>query len=187
MPNAIKGRIFNIQRFSIHDGPGIRTIVFFKGCFMRCAWCCNPESQAWDFETMVTGGIPKTVGRDVTVGEVLEEVRRDRMYYRRSGAGGLTLSGGECLAQPDFAVSLAKALEEGAKSAYGAVMKPTEGTILTVARESVEYAVSRINEESTVESLFKDLVTEMDASLKRTPEILTVLAGSKARAEKIVT
>ena len=47
-----KGRIFNIQRFSIHDGMGIRTIVFFKGCYMRCAWCCNPESQRYEIETL---------------------------------------------------------------------------------------------------------------------------------------
>ena len=56
-----KGRIFNIQRFSIHDGPGIRTIVFFKGCFMRCAWCCNPESQSYDIQVMQENGKEKTL------------------------------------------------------------------------------------------------------------------------------
>ena len=103
------GRIFNIQRFSIHDGPGIRTIVFLKGCPLRCRWCCNPESQDWKPETIVTAGISKPVGRDVTVGEVLEEISRDRVYYNRSGGGGLTLSGGECLWQPDFSEALLKA------------------------------------------------------------------------------
>ena len=44
----VKGRIFDIQKFSIHDGPGIRTIVFLKGCIFRCQWCCNPESQNFD-------------------------------------------------------------------------------------------------------------------------------------------
>lgn len=107
-----KGRIFNIQRFSIHDGPGVRTIVFLKGCPLRCRWCCNPESQEWKFETMVTGGVPKPVGRDVTVEEVLEEIRRDQVYYRRSGFGGMTLSGGECLWQPDFSEALLKAAKE---------------------------------------------------------------------------
>ena len=52
MSSKETGRIFNIQRFSIHDGPGIRTIVFFKGCYMRCAWCCNPESQRYEIETL---------------------------------------------------------------------------------------------------------------------------------------
>ena len=47
-----KGRIFDIQRFSIHDGPGIRTIVFLKGCVLRCRWCCNPESQSYEIEQM---------------------------------------------------------------------------------------------------------------------------------------
>ena len=107
-----KGRIFNIQRFSIHDGPGVRTIVFLKGCPLRCRWCCNPESQEWEIQTMTTGGVAKTVGRDVTVEEVLEEIRRDHIYYRRSGFGGMTLSGGECLWQPDFSVALLRAAKE---------------------------------------------------------------------------
>lgn len=70
---------------------------------------------------------------------------------------------------------LGYALELGVKQAYTSVMTPTEGTILTVAREAVEYAVSRLNSKSTVQSLFADLVKEMNASLKRTPEILPVL------------
>ena len=73
------------------------------------------------------------------------------------------------------AKTLAKALEKGVEQAYGSVMTPTEGTILTVAREAVEYAVSRINSKSTVQSLFSDLVKEMNASLERTPEILPIL------------
>ena len=106
-----KGRIFNIQRFSIHDGPGIRTIVFFKGCFMRCAWCCNPESQAYEIQRMVENGKEKTVGKDVTVEEILPEILADRAFYRRSG-GGVTLSGGEILGQPDFARDLLRACKE---------------------------------------------------------------------------
>ena len=106
-----KGRIFNIQRFSIHDGPGIRTIVFFKGCYMRCAWCCNPESQRYEIETLIEGGKAKTVGRDVTVSDIMPEILSDMPYYRRSG-GGVTLSGGEVLAQADFAAELLKACKE---------------------------------------------------------------------------
>ncbi len=106
------GRIFNIQRFSIHDGPGIRTIIFLKGCPLRCRWCCNPESQDWKPETIVTDGISKPVGRDVTVKEVMEEVLRDRVYYNRSGLGGMTLSGGECLWQPEFSEALLRAAKE---------------------------------------------------------------------------
>lgn len=102
----VTGRIFNIQRFSIHDGPGVRTIVFLKGCPLRCKWCCNPESQDYKPETIITGGVSKNVGRDVTVAEVMEEIERDRVYYRRSGFGGVTLSGGECLWQPAFSEAL---------------------------------------------------------------------------------
>ncbi len=105
------GRIFNIQRFSIHDGPGIRTIVFFKGCFLRCAWCCNPESQEREIQTMIEGGKGKTVGRDVTVADIMPELLSDLVYYRRSG-GGITLSGGEILCQREFAKSLLMACKE---------------------------------------------------------------------------
>ena len=107
----VKGRIFDIQKFSVHDGPGIRTIVFFKGCVLRCRWCCNPESQHYEIETMVVDGKEKTIGRDVTVGEVLLEISQDRTFYRRSG-GGVTLSGGEALCQPDFGEALLRGLKE---------------------------------------------------------------------------
>lgn len=107
----VQGRIFDIQKYSIHDGPGIRTIVFLKGCRLRCRWCCNPESQEYRIQQMTIGGKTKTVGEDVTVGEVMQEVLKDRPYYRRSG-GGLTLSGGESLCQPEFARALLQAAKE---------------------------------------------------------------------------
>lgn len=105
------GRIFDIQKYSIHDGPGIRTIVFLKGCPLRCRWCCNPESQSFEVQNMVVNGENKIIGRDVTVAEVMEEILKDSFYYRRSG-GGVTLSGGECLMQPEFAVSLLRACKD---------------------------------------------------------------------------
>ena len=101
----VKGRIFDIQKFSIHDGPGIRTIVFLKGCIFRCQWCCNPESQNFDIENMIVAGKNKVIGQDITVREVLEKIKQDRPYYKRSG-GGITLSGGECMCQPEFAKAL---------------------------------------------------------------------------------
>lgn len=109
--NNIKGRIFNIQKFSVHDGPGIRTIVFLKGCAFRCRWCCNPESQNFDIENMTVDGKTKVVGKDVTVGEVMDEIVKDLPYYIRSG-GGVTLSGGESLLQPDFAVGILQACND---------------------------------------------------------------------------
>lgn len=112
-----KGRIFNLQRFSIHDGPGIRTIVFFKGCYMRCAWCCNPESQEYAVQTLIENGREKTVGRDVTVEEIMPEILADMPFYRRSG-GGVTLSGGEFLTQHEFARELlARCKDEGLHTA----------------------------------------------------------------------
>ncbi len=109
----VSGRIFDIQRFSVHDGPGIRTIVFLKGCALRCKWCCNPESQKSEIQTMIQGGKEKLVGRDVTVADVLKTVKQDMPYYRRSG-GGMTLSGGEMLCQSDFAYALLRSAKEAA-------------------------------------------------------------------------
>lgn len=109
----VSGRIFDIQKFSVHDGPGVRTIVFLKGCALRCRWCCNPESQKSEIQTMMQNGKEKTVGRDVTVADVLKIVKQDIPYYRRSG-GGMTLSGGEMLCQSDFAYALLRAAKESA-------------------------------------------------------------------------
>ncbi|HOI75908.1 MAG TPA: glycyl-radical enzyme activating protein [Syntrophales bacterium] len=156
------GTIFDIQRFSVHDGPGIRTTVFFKGCPLRCAWCANPESQerlpqlllrdsrctacgrclaacperalritkesrrriAWKkctqclrcVEACETGALSIS-GREATVGEIVNELERDRAFYESSG-GGVTLSGGEPLLQPEFAVRLlARCREAGLHTA----------------------------------------------------------------------
>ncbi|QAT43401.1 glycyl-radical enzyme activating protein [Aminipila luticellarii] len=103
-----RGIITEIQRFSVHDGPGIRTLVFLKGCPLRCKWCCNPETQVMESQNVMDSGDPKIVGKTVTVAEIMEEVRKDSIYYRRSG-GGITLSGGEVLAQPDFARAILEA------------------------------------------------------------------------------
>jgi len=97
-----KGLVYNIQRYSLHDGPGIRTVVFFKGCPLRCQWCANPESQKMGIETMGT----EKIGRMASIDEILDVVSRDIVFYEESG-GGMTLSGGEALMQPDFAEQLA--------------------------------------------------------------------------------
>ena len=149
------GRIFDIQRFSIHDGPGIRTTVFLKGCPLRCLWCGNPESidlkpqlsymadkciacgecfkvckpnallkdaagkavvnrarctHCGDCAPVCDPKALEMVGRDAAVDEVIEVVLRDRDYYTQSG-GGLTLSGGEPLLQPEFAEDLLHAVK----------------------------------------------------------------------------
>lgn len=81
---------FKIQRTCVHDGPGIRTTLFFQGCHLRCAWCQNPEMQSFK-----GGAAPD---REYSLETIMEVVRRDKEYYRSSG-GGVTLSGGEPLLQ----------------------------------------------------------------------------------------
>lgn len=141
----VKGLIFDIRKFSIHDGPGIRTTVFFKGCPLSCWWCHNPEGQSFDPQLVerlsrcigcgtcvqacqqgavqLENDIPITdrelcllcadcveecaadarqiAGREMSVGEVLDEVQRDLPFYEASH-GGVTFSGGEPLSQVEF-------------------------------------------------------------------------------------
>lgn len=146
---TMTGIIFNIQKFSVNDGPGIRTAVFFKGCPLRCRWCSNPESQLarpqilWDekkcahclhciqacpagavylkgphlfFDPAKCSGCRTCVsecpqkalevgGYVKTVKQVMDLVMQDVDFYEESG-GGITLSGGEILSQPEFAQEL---------------------------------------------------------------------------------
>ncbi|MBE6701408.1 MAG: glycyl-radical enzyme activating protein [Ruminococcaceae bacterium] len=132
---SVKGRIFDIQQFSTHDGPGIRTIVFLKGCLLRCRWCCNPESQEYAIQTMVRGGKEEVVGRDVTVAEIFETVKKDMLYYRRSG-GGITLSGGETLCQSEFALALLRTCK---KYGINTAIETTLSTPFFMIEPLIEY------------------------------------------------
>ncbi len=108
------GIVFDIKKYAIHDGPGIRTTIFFKGCPLHCPWCHNPESINPQPE-VIDGLPPKNnvrilintpyIGKKVTVEEVMREIEKDLPFYNRSG-GGVTFSGGEPLLQPDFLFSL---------------------------------------------------------------------------------
>jgi len=149
-----KSLIFDLKRYAIHDGPGIRVNVFFKGCSLRCLWCHNPEGVSKDPELMVmpnrcahcgdcvracsyqalsqaeNGGIVadrskctlcgdcvkacqreaiQIVGREVSVEEMVKEIEKDRIFFEQSG-GGVTLTGGEPLFQPEFAEALIDSL-----------------------------------------------------------------------------
>lgn len=96
------GRVFEIREFTLHDGPGVRTTVFFKGCPLRCAWCHNPEGQSFEIETMARKDGGKTVcGRDWTARDLADELLRNADIMAQSG-GGVTFSGGEPLAQAEF-------------------------------------------------------------------------------------
>ena len=172
--DMVKGLVFNIQRFSLHDGPGIRTAVFMKGCPLRCRWCHNPEGllpipeleynaakcigcgrcsvcpklchvtengvhlfdrtecvKCFRCTDACPAGALLQAGREYTVDEVMKTVDSDRAFYENSG-GGLTLSGGEPLLQPDFS----KALLEAAK-----------GRGLNTAVETSGYAPEKVIKE----------------------------------------
>ena len=106
--------VFDVEHFATHEGPGIRTAVFLKGCPLRCMWCHNPESWNPKIETYPDGTV---IGRERTVGDVLEEVARDKAFYDASG-GGLTVSGGEPLFRWQFVRDLfARAKKAGISTA----------------------------------------------------------------------
>jgi pyruvate formate lyase activating enzyme len=94
------GTIFDIQRFSLHDGPGIRTTIFTNGCQLRCAWCQNPEGLTLDGESGA---------REMSSADVVAEALRDRVFYETSG-GGVTVSGGEPLYQAAFNLEVLSAI-----------------------------------------------------------------------------
>jgi pyruvate formate lyase activating enzyme len=111
------GIIFDIKHYTIHDGPGIRTTVFCKGCPLRCLWCHNPEGQPADAEKSTLEYGPKIClphsgmnmsgqsGREISVDEIIKEIEKDLLFYDQSG-GGVTISGGEPLCQPEFVTDL---------------------------------------------------------------------------------
>jgi pyruvate formate lyase activating enzyme len=101
----MEGVIFDIKRFALHDGPGIRTTLFLKGCPLRCAWCHNPEGRAYALEKVEERTGPLAIGRPISVHEAMRELERDTNFYDESG-GGITFSGGEPLAQHQFLVDL---------------------------------------------------------------------------------
>lgn len=96
--------VFNLQKFSIHDGAGIRTDVFFQGCNLRCGWCSNPESQPME-------PLPGEKATAYTVEALVAELVKDKPFYDESG-GGVTLTGGEALLHPEFVLALTRALHE---------------------------------------------------------------------------
>lgn len=96
----MKVRITNIQRFSLHDGPGIRTTVFLKGCNLKCPWCANPENIDFEKTKFVNETTKENgyFGRDIDINHLYEEIIKDRRYYTLNN-GGVTFSGGEPLLQ----------------------------------------------------------------------------------------
>jgi pyruvate formate lyase activating enzyme len=169
------GIVFNIQKFSVHDGPGIRSIVFFKGCPLSCKWCSNPESQAPQPVVMLNarnclkcgrclpacprGALDYSIkgyidrqrcvdcgrcasvcyaralvvsGQTMSVAEVVAEIKKDAIHYRRSN-GGITLSGGEPLLQANFAGEILKASQaHGWHTAIETTGFATEESLLKV-------------------------------------------------------
>ena len=128
--------IFDVQRFSLHDGPGIRTTVFFKGCPLRCLWCQNPEGLEFGIDNVKSSKNAKKY-RCITPEVLAEEVQADSVFFEVSG-GGVTFSGGEALAQIDDVCTVAGILRT--KKIHTAVE-----TSLYAPTESIQKAVDSID------------------------------------------
>ncbi len=110
--------IYDIKRFTVHDGPGIRTTVFFKGCPLNCLWCHNPESRNPEPEKLIKENrvgekqfvTEEIIGKEYSVERLIAEIEKDQIFFEESG-GGVTFSGGEPLNQIDFLVEVLKRLK----------------------------------------------------------------------------
>ena len=115
----MQGVIFDIKHYAIHDGPGIRQTIFFKGCALGCWWCHNPESRSNEPFTYIKREklegreveVKEIVGKKYTVSELLQIIEKDRVFFEESG-GGVTISGGEPLLQFEFLLKLLKSCKE---------------------------------------------------------------------------
>ncbi len=138
------GMLFDIRRYSVHDGPGIRTALFFKGCPLNCLWCHNPESILIDPQPIVRERhldgekelITETVGKEYTTAEVMKIIERDLPFYEESD-GGVTFSGGEPLLQPEFLLGLLNQCKEsGIHTAIDTSGHAKEEIFMEVARNT---------------------------------------------------
>lgn len=186
----MKGRIFDIQRFALHDGPGIRSVAFLKGCPLHCSWCCNPESVSpgpvlmyhrescigclscsnccpqkaivadrgtirIDRQRCTVCGVCaehcpseslRLAGKEIDSNELIALLVRDEPYFRSSG-GGVTLSGGEPMLQPDFATEVLTGLHDrGVHTCMETTGFASEGSYERVVRSTdlflVDYKLS---------------------------------------------
>lgn len=136
----MKVRVSNIQRFSLHDGPGIRTTVFLKGCNLRCPWCANPENLDFEKTNFINENTKEkgAFGYDIEAIELFDEIIKDKPYYKMNN-GGVTFSGGEPLLQ-------IKALEQLLKKLKQEKINMCIETALQVPTELVEIAAKYIDE-----------------------------------------
>ncbi len=105
-----RGLIFEIEEFAVHDGPGIRKTVFFKGCPLRCNWCHNPEGMSFEKEIMTGKGTYTNCGTEYEAKDLAKELLRGKEFIEKN-SGGITISGGEPLAQPEFLLELISELK----------------------------------------------------------------------------
>lgn len=238
-----KAIIFNTQKYNMYDGPGVRTLIFFQGCPLKCKWCSNPEGLEKKYRIMfkqnlcadcgkcveicpvgkhkILNGVHKidhkvdcigckkcedmcmnsalrVVGMEKNTDELLEIIEEDRIFYEMSG-GGVTLGGGEVLAQPKAAIELLKKCKEkGINTAIETSGYTSEGIIREVSKytdlflfdlkhmESAEHERwTGVRNEKILENL--KILLEMGCSVKIRMPLLKGVNSRKEDIEKIIT
>ena len=181
------GIISGIKRMEIHDGDGLRTTVFFKGCTLKCIWCHNPESIGFEVQNAffkdkcigcgICGGVKSKenaercpvnaqalYGKKYEAQELAEIILKDKAFFDNSG-GGVTLSGGECLAQASFAASLAEILKSNGVNVYidtcGYVKRESFDKILPFADKFL-YDIKAIDKDVHIKCTGKDNALILD-------------------------
>lgn len=192
---ANTARIFNIQRYSLNDGQGIRTVIFFKGCPHKCPWCANPESLSPKIEIVrreskclhcascpndvdeCPSGALERIGRDVTLDELEHEILKDEIFFRTSG-GGVTLSGGEVLMQAKFATQFLKRIRQwGIKTAIETAGDAPAKRLLPLAQQCNEvlFDLKIMDEKQSQDILNINLVRVLDNLRLLVAEGITVI------------
>ena len=144
----MKVRVSNIQRFSLHDGPGIRTTVFLKGCNLRCPWCSNPENIDFEPTKYINENTKEQgiFGKDIEMSELFEEIMKDKQYYNMND-GGVTFSGGEPLLQIKVIEPLLK-LREEMNDARAMIYNTSEYKLMAKHFETIEKITKEIRDKN---------------------------------------
>jgi pyruvate formate lyase activating enzyme len=158
-----KGRIHSIESMGLVDGPGVRTVVFFQGCALRCAYCHNPDT--WSLAG----------GKEIDSEELMEKLIRFKPYYKSSG-GGVTFSGGEPLLQPEFLLEMLKLCKKNnihtaidtagfGLGAYDEILKYTDLVLLDLKHSTAEGYESLVCGDMEKVNEFIDALARSDAKV----------------------
>lgn len=179
----MNGRIHSIESMGLVDGPGIRTVVFFQGCVLRCAYCHNPDT--WNFSG----------GKEYTPNEVLAKIMRFKPYFEKSG-GGVTFSGGDPLMQPEFLLEILKLCKDSGihttvdtsgygKGEYEEILKYTDLVLFDIKHITSEGYLSLTGQKGNEAFKFLDAVQKSGTKLWLRHVVVPGITDGEDHIEKL--